>query len=75
MEDKFLVLKREDLDKLSPELKAMINHICLQYDRIRAREGKSVNRYYVVNQDEPYAEEVANLIAAGEAAKKDVGFS
>lgn len=77
LENKFLVLnyKRfKEIEELSgnPEMKASKTHPAIanligayelfiyEYERLT---GKKLNqRYYVCNQDEPYADEVINII-------------
>jgi hypothetical protein len=77
-EHKYLVIKQSDLDdyfgyglqpmprwklKLFEDFKAMLKE--LNAGRIKP------NKYIVCNQDEPYAEEVWQLILDGERKKKD----
>lgn len=67
-----VVIKREDILKYLEEpeqitLEKMLNKIICG----RAKDNKkSVNDYYVVNKDEPYAEVVHGIIIGGEAVKE-----
>jgi len=62
-EIKYLVLKWDDIDKyLSPQAKNSLLAICQEIDDKRLEEGKTPNSYVVVNEDEPYAETVWQLI-------------
>lgn len=67
---KYLVVKNEDIGKhLSP---SEIEHLAEMLESIRkgrADENKLIHQYLVVNFDEPYAGEVADLIETNEKAK------
>lgn len=67
---KYLVLKNEDMSRyLSQWASGGIYYWAEQIARARLDEGKGLNTYLVVNTDEPYAGEVADLIEAHERAK------
>lgn len=63
MPAKFLVLKWEDIDKyLTEEQKENLKDVVASIFMGRSDEGKPHNYYWVVNQDEPYADLVRDLI-------------
>ena len=76
-EDKFIVLKREDLDNFfsqytkkkftTAEEQAVIEQIPF-FEVID--NMKNDNKYIVCNQDEPYAELIWKIILMGEDAKQ-----
>ncbi len=70
-EDKFIVIKRSDLRRLHPSSRAMFCEIIDEINQHRAMvQGKfDKPKYYVVNQDEPYADKVWEVIEQGEAEK------
>ena len=69
-ENTHIVLKKEDLLlALSPEEMAVFYSFLARYNILREQRGKSVAKYYIVNQDEPYAEKVLDVIIQGEALK------
>ena len=62
-ESKYLVLKREDIDKyLSIPEKTLLTGICQSVFVGRENEGKKDNSYIVVNNDETYSDDVWDLI-------------
>ena len=64
-ENKFLVLKSEDIEKyLDSYLKGHLESITAVIEESREEVGKKTNSYIVVNEDEPYAEQVWALIQA-----------
>lgn len=68
-QEKFLVLNLKHLEELTDETRTVFEDAC---ERVRD-ELKLDNKYYVCNQDEPYAGDVINIILSGEdkkAAKK-----
>jgi hypothetical protein len=67
---KYVVLKVDDINKYCSALGrdrfvASINEIT----RGRKAEGKGENTYFVINTDEPYAEEVKEIIEKHEEEK------
>lgn len=60
-DDKFIVINKKNLTKLSDSTKRDFEIIC---DVLHSN-----NRYIVCNQDEPYAEEVKNIILGHEKEK------
>lgn len=73
MYNKFTVIKNEDMEKyLSDSEKELLNNIILRIAIGRDRDRKvAENTYYVVNTDEPYAEEILQLILKGEDEKQN----
>ncbi|KGT40590.1 hypothetical protein [Bacillus cereus] len=61
---KFGVLKIEDVLKVSTQSElAVLDGIVRKIGIMRKEEDRNPDpKYYVVNQDEPYAEEVLNII-------------
>jgi hypothetical protein len=70
-EEKYLVLKLDDIEKyLSPLAKEQLNHICSRIGLGRTNDGKKDNHYVVVNESEPYAEKVWDMILGREPKAK-----
>ncbi len=62
-EDKYLVLKREDIERFLGEVdKKSLLEMCDCINANRHFYRKKDNSYIVVNEDEPYAEQVWQLI-------------
>lgn len=60
---KFLVLKRADIEAaLTTEEKDMLFWLIRRIDMHRQKQGKRVNDYVVINQDEPYFPDVLKLM-------------
>lgn len=60
---KFSVLKGDDIEKLSHEEIVTLGHISERIMEIRREDGKAPsNTYLVINTDEPYAEEVIEIM-------------
>ncbi|HGO9433322.1 TPA: hypothetical protein ACLBZ7_004297 [Bacillus cereus] len=61
---KFVVLKVEDVLKATSASEGVVlEGITRKIESLRKKEGRNPDpKYYVVNQDEPYAEEVLNII-------------
>lgn len=62
--NKYLVLKWIDIDKYlnGYEQSELLASVCEKIEAYRSLEGKRVNTYIVVNEDEPYAKDVWMLI-------------
>ena len=78
-ENTHIVIKREDALKYLTEVEYQsLEQILNTIVRGRARDLKRpVNRYYICNEDEPYAEMVKGVIVGGEYAKnggKEEGY-
>jgi len=72
--DKFVVISRKDIiDYFTWPEAVELSTLLKKIQRRRKEDGKAINSYIVCNQDEPYAEEVWQLILKGESAneKKD----
>lgn len=63
-EEKFYVVNYKYLDDLTPYYKGVFNLAMHILDSVLPK-----NKYYVCNQDEPYADEVLQVILAGEDKK------
>ena len=68
-ENKYLVLKWDDIDKyLTPkkdelmDMREILMWIVKRLDAARENDGKKLNTYVVVNEDESYAEGVWKLV-------------
>jgi hypothetical protein len=72
-DDKFLVLKKEDIEQYLNYNQKLEFQECLNAIKYKRRiYGKpAVNKYYTCNQDEPYAQEVIDLILTREAQKNN----
>ena len=70
-EDRFEVIKISDIeDYLSESMKLELDYILNLIRDRREKEGKTrCNKYWVVNQDEPYADKVWGLISGGSYVK------
>lgn len=69
-ENKFIVIPLKDLRYLDQPRQKHLNEVLKLLAEGRKLENKPENNYYVCNQDEPYAEDVLNLILKGEEMKK-----
>ncbi len=62
-ENKYLVLKWDDIKEYTnDEQKKWIERTCFSIRNHRLAHGKKDNSYVVVNEDEPYAEKVWQMI-------------
>lgn len=63
MKEKFIVIKIDDAEEyLSIRGKATLSAL-LDVIQLRQKEdGKKLNKYLVINTDEPYADEVVNIL-------------
>lgn len=58
------VIKNADLDLLPKSVREALNSVCIEIGEVRKMAGKEVNpQYLIVNADEPWAHEVAAVIA------------
>ncbi|MGG0170991.1 hypothetical protein [Paenibacillus dokdonensis] len=64
MEMKFTVIKNEDIEKyLDDRDKSELSRMLWKISQLRSVEGKRPdNAYLVINIDEPYAEEVVDIL-------------
>jgi hypothetical protein len=68
--DTHIVLKVDDTQKyLTEDEQILLQKLCEKVESRRLDEGKTVNRYYVCNMDEPYANNVLHSILKGEDDK------
>lgn len=73
IEKMYLVLKwTEILGYLSVDQINDLMDCCLSIREGRTSNGKSENKYLVVNQDEPYSGKIWQMILQGEDAKAEV---
>lgn len=69
-EDKYIVIKKEDLKELSLLIMINLETLLRTIASNRENDGRPTdNKYIVCNQDEPYAELVWQIILLGERAK------
>lgn len=62
-EEKYLILKLADIENiLNDEQKKNLDIICTEINLRRLYECKKKNHYIVVNDEEPYAEKVWDLV-------------
>ncbi len=62
---KFVVLKVDDLKGVAlthPHLINNFNECLMKVEELRRLEGKRENNYLVINTDEPYADEVIEIM-------------
>jgi len=68
-----VIISNKDADEFftkNPECKEMFNKLNLKYFEYRIGKGKEpVNKYIIINQDEPYAEKVWKIVLEGEDEK------
>ena len=70
-DDKFLVIPVKYLDRMSVTTRGHLYAVMERLRKLREGDGKDTdNQYYVVNQDEPYANDVLNTILLGEERKE-----
>jgi len=61
-EEKFVVINKKDLGYLNESGKVDLSKVLLAITIARSTDGKKLNKYYVCNQDEPYAQSVIDII-------------
>ena len=67
LEQKFLVWKLSDLDTfLNEEEKGFLLRLQHKIRVLRAAQGKPMNSYVVINQDEPYFPDVLKLMESNQ---------
>ena len=60
---KYTVIKNEDLAKIPKSIAGGLEDIQIEIEERRKEEGKNpINTYIVINTDEPYADEVINIL-------------
>ena len=70
-DNKFLVLKVEDVMRLEKEDRERLNMLLYRIGSNRENQGKNPDpKYYACNQDEPYAIDVLDVILRGEERKE-----
>ena len=70
-DSKFIVIPTKYLDRLTVTARVQLRTVLNRVQRLRAKDGKeSENKYYVVNRNEPYADDVLNTILLGEERKE-----
>ena len=72
-EDRFVVIPRKYVERLSMTARLALTQMVRQVRAMREQDaGEPVpySKYYVVNRDEPYAEDVLNIILLGEERKE-----
>jgi hypothetical protein len=63
MKMKYVVLKVDDINRyLDEKSKIEIAAAGTAIDTLRMVEGKEINNYLVINTDEPYADEVIDIL-------------
>ena len=69
--DKYIVIKMADIKKYTkPCNLSMLNEVLFEIEIGRMNDGNDgVNLYWICNQDEPYSEDVINIILKGECDK------
>lgn len=71
-DDKFIVLKRAEVVKhLSPKEQEYLWYLTQKIGHSRKSQGKrAFNNYLAVNIDEPYADQIADIIASHHDVKR-----
>jgi hypothetical protein len=71
-ENTHIVIKHDDvLTMLTSDEAVALGYILDKIENTRYEQGKKIQQsYYVVNRDEPYAQEVFDVIKRGELAKE-----
>ena len=72
-EDRFVVIPRKYVERLSMTARLALTQMVRQVRAMREQDaGEPVpcSKYYVVNRDEPYAEDVLSTILLGEERKE-----
>lgn len=62
MSHKFYVAKKEDVENLDQGNKSLFRYILNEIQKKRAAAGKKENTYIMINTDEPYADEVIEIL-------------
>lgn len=57
-----IVIKRANITKLQKEYPELYNHFLEAFAVVTRRKDKPSNKYIIVNEDEPYAKEVLELV-------------
>lgn len=71
LEDRFLVLKYTDINiALTENERTLLRNLVLRIYWYRQEQGKSENRYVVINADEPYFPDVLRLMEVQEKENK-----
>jgi len=74
-EDKYLVERWEDINKLPEEAKEALLKAVSRIEANRAIEGKTpCHKYVVVNEDEPYSQVVWKLIEISQDNKEGLAI-
>ena len=73
-EEKYLVLKLDDIKKLSWTDQAVLHDIANRVSKRREIEGKTENHYIVVNDKEPYADRIWDMILEGPEAWEPICY-
>lgn len=60
--NKFQVIKRADIESLNQIEKVTLGNLIVRIVEIREEQGKEQNTYLVINTDEPYADEVIEIM-------------
>jgi hypothetical protein len=69
---KYLVLKTEDIDAaLDSRGQFYLSQIVQSVRDYREKQGKTDNRYFVINDDEPYFDEVVRLVVTSDQEKRN----
>lgn len=62
MSHKFYIAKKEDVENLDQGNKSLFRYILNEIQNKRAAAGKKENTYIMINTDEPYADEVIEIL-------------
>jgi len=67
---KYFVIKMEDIfEALDEKWLSAFNEILKKYNEHRKTKDKPINKYWLVNRDEPYSDQVKKIIEENEGIK------
>ncbi len=66
---KYFVVKMEDVFELNENALKSLDYLLMLYNKHRESKGKPINKYWVVNRDKSYANQVKELIEKNEGIK------
>ncbi|MFF2909986.1 hypothetical protein [Paenibacillus sp. NPDC057934] len=62
MDHKFFIAKKEDVENLDQGNRNLFRYILNEIHKQRQAAGKKENTYIMINTDEPYADEVIEIL-------------
>lgn len=75
VEQKWVVFNNKDINRyLDENEQRSLSHFYQKVYNGRMKEGKPINSYIVCNEDEPYSNEIWEVLKNGEAKKHKTDF-